>query len=130
MLVGTTYKCYLFSNNSVTFTDARDICQSFLANLVEFETSIEFDAVMAQMVLEYFEWYWIGYYASFCDGAGTFTWNYLINSQLANMNLIAPWYPGTPLTFCWVHLLLRKDSYIYNWPDHPSYLKRYVCEMG
>jgi hypothetical protein len=133
-LAGTTYKCYLFSLNSASLSDAKDICLDFLSNLVTFETSLEFDAVKEQLFIETNYWFWIGYYAS-CN-LGTFTWYYLINNQLANMNMILPWYslrPGTDCTYN--YLLLSKnfpqnnDSYIYDNPDRASNLRRYICEM-
>jgi hypothetical protein len=134
LLVGTTYKCYLFSLNSASLSDAKDICLDFLANLVTFETSIEFDAVKEQLFIESISWFWIGYYAT-CN-LGTFTWYYLINNQLADMNLIPPWYPSRPSTDCsYNYLLLNVNwlnnnySYIFDNPDRASNLRRYICEM-
>jgi hypothetical protein len=130
LLVGTSYKCYLFSKNYVSLNDAEDICLSFLANLVTFETSTEFSAVMTQALLEKFEWYWIGYYASKCDAWGTYTYSYLINNQLATMSFISPYWPGRPTLNCAsIYLLLRSDDFIFDWPQSSIHIKPYICEM-
>ena len=129
LLVGSTYKCYLFANNLLTIGEANTACTNFNTHLAQFETLAEYNAIVTQSSVETSQWYTIGYAGS-CDIYGNVvSWSYFTGGG-ADMSFFT-WYPGTPRTGLWWNYLLfhSRLANIYNIPNQAGYTYYYLCEF-
>ena len=116
----------MFSNNNAYFGIANSACTNFGAHLAEINSLIERNALVA---LNYGNSYWVGYYDSYCDWAGTYAWN-LISGASANLAFLDPWLSGYPGTSCPQYYLVWKPNfYIINTINSVSVNYNYLCEM-
>jgi len=122
VLVGTVYRCYLYSTTTATFNGARQICQSYGGDLMVMNSVTEYTAVYNSMISETATWYWVGVFGY--DSAGGPTGFTSVDGQ-AYYSLSWTYYASTSyLGILWN----RPSGYQYNYYILNGY--NYVCELN